>query len=43
MIEYKDIAWWYWLVTAILLTMGKYSETLAKISFSPREKVGMRV
>ena len=22
MIEYKDIAWWYWLVTAILLTLG---------------------
>jgi len=22
MIEYKDIAWWYWLLTAILLTMG---------------------
>ena len=22
MIEYKDIGWWYWLVTAILLTMG---------------------
>ncbi len=22
MIEYKDIAWWYWLVTAILLTIG---------------------
>ena len=22
MIEYKDIGWWYWLVTAILLTIG---------------------
>lgn len=22
MIEYKDIGWWYWLVTAILLTFG---------------------
>jgi CDP-diglyceride synthetase len=22
MIEYKDIAWWYWLLTAILLTIG---------------------
>jgi hypothetical protein len=22
MIEYKDIGWWYWLVTAILLTVG---------------------
>lgn len=22
MIEYKDIGWWYWLVTAILLTYG---------------------
>lgn len=22
MIEYKDIGWWYWLVTAVLLTFG---------------------
>jgi hypothetical protein len=22
MIEYKDIGWWYWLVTAIFLTVG---------------------
>jgi len=22
MIEYKDIGWWYWLVTAVLLTVG---------------------
>jgi hypothetical protein len=22
MIEYKDIGWWYWLVTAGLLTFG---------------------
>ena len=22
MIEYKDIGWWYWLVTVILLTIG---------------------
>jgi len=22
MIEYKDIGWWYWLITAILLTIG---------------------
>jgi len=22
MIEYKDIGWWYWLATAVLLTMG---------------------
>ena len=22
MIEYKDIGWWYWLVTAPLLTIG---------------------
>ena len=22
MIEYKDIVWWYWLATAILLTLG---------------------
>jgi len=22
MIEYRDIGWWYWLVTAILLTIG---------------------
>lgn len=22
MIEYKDIGWWYWLLTAILLTFG---------------------
>lgn len=22
MLEYKDIGWWYWLVTAILLTVG---------------------
>ena len=22
MLEYKNIAWWYWLVTAILLTLG---------------------
>ena len=22
MIEYKDIGWWYWLVTAMLLTFG---------------------
>lgn len=22
MIEYKDVSWWYWLATAILLTIG---------------------
>lgn len=22
MIEYKDLGWWYWLVTAVLLTIG---------------------
>ncbi len=22
MIEYRDIGWWYWLVTAVLLTLG---------------------
>lgn len=22
MIEYKDIGWWYWLITAMLLTVG---------------------
>src|SRR5210317_664450 len=26
MIEYKDIGWWYWLVTAGLLTYGVYGE-----------------
>lgn len=26
MIEYKDIGWWYWLVTAILLTLGMFSD-----------------
>ena len=26
MIEYKDIGWWYWLVTAILLTFGILGE-----------------
>ncbi len=24
MIEYKDIGWWYWLVTAIFLTIGMF-------------------
>ena len=24
MIEYRDIGWWYWLVTACLLTIGVY-------------------
>jgi hypothetical protein len=24
MIEYRDIGWWYWLVTAILLTFGVF-------------------
>jgi len=28
MIEYKDIGWWYWLVTAILLTFGVIGENL---------------
>gem|GEM_PF-6792527 len=28
MIEYKDIGWWYWLVTAILLTFGVIGEYL---------------
>ncbi len=28
MIEYKDIGWWYWLVTAILLTIGVSGNTL---------------
>lgn len=27
MIEYKDIGWWYWLVTAILLTIGILGES----------------
>ena len=27
MIEYKDIAWWYWLVTATLLTIGMFTDT----------------
>ena len=27
MIEYRDIAWWYWLVTAILLTVGMFADT----------------
>ena len=22
MIEYKDLSWWYWVVTAVLLTLG---------------------
>jgi len=28
MIEYKDIAWWYWLVTVILLTTGMFVGTV---------------
>ena len=28
MIEYKSIAWWYWLVTAVLLTFGVLGNTL---------------
>lgn len=28
MIEYKDIGWWYWLVTAMLLTYGLAVEPL---------------
>ena len=28
MIEYKDIGWWYWLVTAILLTIGIFANGL---------------
>lgn len=27
MIEYKDIAWWYWLATATLLTIGMFIDT----------------
>jgi CDP-diglyceride synthetase len=30
-IEYKDIGWWYWLVTAILLTMGISGNSLGFI------------
>ncbi len=28
MIEYKDIGWWYWLVTAGLLTYGVLGEPI---------------
>lgn len=28
MLEYKDIGWWYWLVTACLLTVGVAGNTL---------------
>jgi len=28
MIEYKDIGWWYWLVTATLLTFGLFGNEL---------------
>lgn len=28
MIEYKDIGWWYWLLTAILLTVGVFGNTI---------------
>lgn len=31
MIEYKDIGWWYWLVTAILLTFGVVGNELGFI------------
>ncbi len=31
MIEYKDIGWWYWLVTAILLTFGVLGNELGFI------------
>ncbi|MCU7851425.1 MAG: hypothetical protein KZQ80_04350 [Candidatus Thiodiazotropha sp. (ex Monitilora ramsayi)] len=24
MIEYRDLGWWYWLVTAVLLTLGVF-------------------
>ena len=27
MIEYKDIAWWYWLITVTLLTVGMFTDT----------------
>ncbi|HIG79412.1 MAG TPA: hypothetical protein EYQ47_05375 [Cycloclasticus sp.] len=30
-IEYKDIGWWYWLVTAILLTVGISGNSLGFI------------
>ena len=49
MIEYKDIGWWYWLVTASLLTYGIMGESIGfmvaigitifqLIHFSIREK-----
>lgn len=28
MIEYRDIGWWYWLITAILLSFGMVSDEL---------------
>jgi len=31
MIEYKDIGWWYWLITAPLLTMGVLGNELGFI------------
>jgi len=31
MIEYKDIGWWYWLATAILLTFGILANELGFI------------
>ena len=31
MIEYKDIGWWYWLVTALLLTIGVLGNELGFI------------
>ena len=31
MIEYKDIGWWYWLMTAILLTFGVFINELGFI------------
>ena len=31
MIEYKDIGWWYWLVTAVLLTYGVSGNTVGFI------------
>ncbi len=31
MIEYRDIGWWYWLVTAMLLTLGVFGNEVGFI------------
>ena len=31
MLEYKDTGWWYWLVTAVLLTIGVAGDSLGFI------------